>query len=205
MHWPAAGNYSLNHSLTAQVRQSSVEGRGVFAVQPIAEGTVIGAYPGRPRSAPQMAAKCEAAPGARSYAFRTRSGMLLDPTDFAGRPSNAPAPGLPWPPAACTLAYVNEPPRGAGGTNVTVEDDPRDSDGLLCVAARDVHSGEEIYMDYGPIYDRTSYGRVAAADCGGEEVVAGGEGQQEMGDSEGQRGAVPEQVSGRQTYIVLCI
>jgi hypothetical protein len=122
--------------------------------------------------------------------------MLLDPTDAAGRPSDAPAPGLPWPPAACTLAYVNEPPRGAGGTNVTVEDDPRDNNGLLCVAARDVRAGEEIYMDYGPIYDRTSYGRAAAAGGSDQEAEAGGEGKRRAG---------PEQVSGRATWRELCI
>ena len=53
-----------------QVRQSEVAGRGVFARARIPAGTVLGAYPGRPRTPQGMAAKAEAAPGARDYCFR---------------------------------------------------------------------------------------------------------------------------------------
>lgn len=53
--------------------------------------------------------------------------------------------------------------RGVGGTNVTVEDDPSDPAGLLCVAARDITAGEELFMDYGPTYDRSRYAPDAAA------------------------------------------
>lgn len=67
-----------------------------------------------------MTAKCAIAPGAQDYCFKTRSGLLLDPTDAAGRLSSHPAPGLPWLPTDFTLACINEPPRGAGGTNVSV-------------------------------------------------------------------------------------
>lgn len=67
-----------------------------------------------------MAAKCAAAPGAKDYCFKTRSGLLLDPTDASGQLSAHPAPGLPWLPTDITLACINEPPRGMGGTNVTV-------------------------------------------------------------------------------------
>ncbi|KAI7841508.1 hypothetical protein COHA_004900 [Chlorella ohadii] len=106
-----------------------------------------------------MAAKCATAPGAKDYCFKTRSGLLLDPTDVSGQLSSHPAPGLPWLPTDFTLACINEPPRGAGGTSVTVEDDPGDPNGLLCVAARDIAPGEELFMDYGICFDRTSYGR----------------------------------------------
>ncbi len=67
-----------------------------------------------------MAAKCATAPGAKDYCFKTRSGLLLDPTDASGQLSNHPAPGLPWLPTDFTLACINEPPRGVGGTSVTV-------------------------------------------------------------------------------------
>lgn len=92
--------------------------------------------------------------------------MLLDPTDASGRLSPAPAPGLPWLPVAVTLAYINEPPRGVGGTNVSVEDDPGDPNGLLCVAARDIAAGEELFMvgclfgDWGAGWG-VGYGRAA--------------------------------------------
>ena len=203
-------------------------GKGVFAAAAIPAGTVLGAYPGRPRGPAQMASKCEAAPAARDYCFRwvagwlagwmggwaagstceagpgvqlcrcadatcsvacpacctarhctarqcagslhalhaaprrTRTGALLDPTDAAGALSQSPAPGLPWLPVDVTLAYVNEPPLGAGGCSVSVEDDPSDACGLLCVAVRDIAAGEEIYMDYGTSYDRSRYGQQAA-------------------------------------------
>lgn len=53
-----------------RVAPSTVAGMGVFAAQRIEAGTVLGAYPGRPRSPQAMAAKLEAAPGAASYCFR---------------------------------------------------------------------------------------------------------------------------------------
>lgn len=66
---------------------------------------------------------------------------MLDPTDASGALSTTPGPGLPWLPVDVTLARINEPPRGAGGTSLSVEDDPRDPHGLLCVAARDIAQG----------------------------------------------------------------
>lgn len=72
-----------------------------------------------------MAAKAAAAPGAKDYCFKTRSGLLLDPTDATGQLSSHPAPGLPWLPTDFTLACINEPPRGVGGTNVSVSGCPR--------------------------------------------------------------------------------
>ena len=100
--------------------------------------------------------------------YRTRGGLILDPTDANGALSTSPAPGLPWLPLLpldVTCAYVNEPPRGrqgaaaaGGGCSVSVEDDPEDASGRLCVAARDIAAGEELYMDYGPAYDRSAYG-----------------------------------------------
>lgn len=57
-----------------------------------------------------------------------------------------------------TLSYANEPPRGAGGTNVFVEDGSEPTE-LLFVANRDIVAGEEIFIDYGVTYDRSSYRR----------------------------------------------
>ncbi|KAL4430122.1 hypothetical protein ABPG77_004904 [Micractinium sp. CCAP 211/92] len=163
-----------------EVAPSRVAGKGVFATVTIPAGTVIGCYPGRPRTPAEMVAKCAVAPGARDYAFKTRDGRLLDPTDAAGQLSASPAPGLPWLPIDFSLAYINEPPKGAGGTNVTVEDDPSDPAGLLCVTARDIVAGEELFMDYGPTYDRSRYAADVAADPTGANA-----GQQRA--PEGQR------------------
>lgn len=58
------------HPAPSQVAPSRVAGQGVFAVVSIPAGTVIGSYPGRPRTPAEMAAKCALAPGARDYAFK---------------------------------------------------------------------------------------------------------------------------------------
>eukprot|EP00887_Chlorella_sp_A99_P000801 scaffold5.g801.t1 len=163
-----------------QVRDSGLAGRGVFAAAGIPAGTVLGAYPGRPRPPADMLAKAARAPGAKQYAFRrarrwdgreaaragevevrtTREGLYLDPTDLAGAPSPWPAPGLPWPLAVdASMAFINEPPPGGAGCNVGVEDDPSDPASLLCVAARSIAAGEELLMDYGISYDRSGYVR----------------------------------------------
>lgn len=157
--WPGRPRGWCNRELV-EVRDSGLAGRGVFAAAGIPAGTVLGAYPGRPRPPADMLAKAARAPGAKQYAFRTREGLYLDPTDLAGAPSPWPAPGLPWPLAVdASMAFINEPPPGGAGCNVGVEDDPSDPASLLCVAARSIAAGEELLMDYGISYDRSGYVR----------------------------------------------
>ena len=50
---------------------SPLAGTGLFASRPIASGTVLGAYPGRPRSWEDMKKKYEAAPASKQYVFTT--------------------------------------------------------------------------------------------------------------------------------------
>ncbi|GFR44579.1 hypothetical protein Agub_g5854 [Astrephomene gubernaculifera] len=141
-----------------EVRASPISGRGVFARAPIPSGTLLGSYPGRLRSGPDMLAKCRRAPGAAAYAFKTGDGRFLDPTDLSGAPSPFPQPGPPWPlPLEVALAFVNEPPKHSPGTNVTVEDGPAPGE-LLFVAAADIAPGAELLIDYGTSYDRSQYG-----------------------------------------------
>lgn len=49
-------------------------GKGVFACKDIPKGTRIGAYPGRPRSVPQILIKAETAPAAKGFVFHTSTG-----------------------------------------------------------------------------------------------------------------------------------
>ena len=144
--------------LVVKTSQVPGAGRGVFARQAIPVSTVLGEYPGRPRSDIEMAAKCMFAPLARQYCFLS-STVLLDPTDDTGVPSKRPSPGLWWPfEVDITLSLVNEPPKGASlGTNVCVEDDPNDPDGLIFVTDREIMAGEELFIDYGRDYDRSGY------------------------------------------------
>ena len=57
-----------------QVKDSYVAGKGVFARKDIPKGMRIGAYPGRPRSVPQILIKAETAPAAKGFVFHTSTG-----------------------------------------------------------------------------------------------------------------------------------
>ena len=57
-----------------QVQDSYVAGKGVFARKDIPKGMRIGAYPGRPRSVPQILIKAETAPAAKGFVFHTSTG-----------------------------------------------------------------------------------------------------------------------------------
>ncbi|KAG1654115.1 hypothetical protein FOA52_007459 [Chlamydomonas sp. UWO 241] len=143
------------------VAPSVIAGTGLFARCAIPAGTVLGAYPGVPRSPAETLAKAEVAPRTRQYVFRTDDGYYLDPTDANGKgPSPFPAPGW-WPLAVqVELAYANEPPPGVG-TNCLLDTNPTGSDvsNVLFVTERDVLMGEEVFIDYGPTYDRSGYAR----------------------------------------------
>jgi len=64
---------------------------------------------------------------------------------------------LTWPlPIDPTLAYVNEPPRGSGGTNVAAISGA-DVTEILFAATCNIDAGAELFIDYGRTYDRSSY------------------------------------------------
>ena len=98
---------------------------------------------------------------ARSYIWRLDSGQVIDPTNEDGRleervPWQLPL-GLRVPLAlgpSTILARINEPGR-FGDTNVITVD--RDGSRLDFVLERAVTAGEELFLDYGPYYDRTGY------------------------------------------------
>lgn len=99
------------------------------------------------------------APACKGYTFHTSGGSYLDPTDSRGKPSRHPRSStgfsLPWLPIDPLLAYVNEPPPGRL-TNVSVVDGADDLE-LVFVVTADVAAGEEIFVDYGLTFDRSSY------------------------------------------------
>ena len=132
--------------------------RGVFAKADIPEGTVLGSYPGRRRSSSQVVQKAQYAPQTKQYVYNLGDAVHLDPTDQHGQPSDRPSPGLPWFSIDPSMAYVNEPARGS---SVNVETaDGLDGD-VVFRAVSDLRKGEELYIDYGSTYDRSSYGRDA--------------------------------------------
>ena len=115
-------------------------------------------------AADEMLAKAQRSPEAKQYVFRTDETPVrfVDPTDVHGQPSRYPGPGLPWPFALdCTLAFVNEPPpRSRPNVEVDTSQGPR----IIFKASEDIAPGEELFVDYGTTYDRTSYGPAPGAD-----------------------------------------
>jgi hypothetical protein len=160
-----------------EVRDSSVQGKGIFAKENIPENTILGAYPGRPRSSSEMLTKCQTAPLARYYCFRNKNGYFLDPTDWTGAPCTVPVPGLPWFSIDCSLSFANEPPKNSTGVNVTVEDDPKDEEGLVFVSICNIPAGAEIFVDYGLDYDRSSYGSSDSPKSANRDADSGGSGK----------------------------
>ena len=174
--WPQS---ELTHTLRAQVRQSQIANRGVFARRRLAPGTLLGVYPGRVRSESSMLDKAAVVPCCKTYVFRqascpcsshrnerssgwvcasrTNGGRFMDPTDATGLVSDRPGPGMPWPAVDNRLAFVNEPPPGRL-TNVTIEDGREDNE-ICFVAACEIEAGEELFIDYGRTYDRSTYAR----------------------------------------------
>ncbi|KAL6762868.1 hypothetical protein V8C86DRAFT_2508088 [Haematococcus lacustris] len=141
-----------------ELRPSPVAGTGLFARAHIPQGTVLGTYPGYIRTAAEVQLKVATAPLTAQYVFQLSSGRYLDPTDAQGRPSQWPAPGVLWPPTNPALAFVNEPPKGSSGTNCFVQDGAEDHE-LCFVTNRDIQANEEIFIDYGVKYNRSSYAR----------------------------------------------
>lgn len=92
-----------------------------------------------------------------------------DPTDFKGQIQNVCQGGSQDTPLSLffmenvvkwsvptILTRINEPPPGFGGCNVRAVED-LESREVLFELTREVYEGEELFMDYGLTYDRSSY------------------------------------------------
>ena len=139
-----------------QIAPSQVAGQGLFATNDIEKGTIIGTYPGVPRTAKSMLQKVAIAPACQQYVFQTSSGVWLDPTDATGQLSQQPALlGLGWT-FDISMAFVNEPPVGRS-VNVQTVIDGSDHLDLKFEAICDIPTGNELFLDYGNSYDRSCY------------------------------------------------
>ena len=157
----------LNPDVALRIGQSSVPGagRGVYAASDIPMATALGHYPGRLLSQVAYEQKRMATPAAASYCWVLDEQCgVLDPTDAQGV-LREPLPRLDGVPLLepllgtidTTLALINEPSAGMG-LDVNVATEQR-KDTLIFSTARDVATGEELFLDYGPLYDRSAYGR----------------------------------------------
>jgi hypothetical protein len=160
--WPRGG-LSTNGARLVAARRSNIAnaGRGLFAVDRIPANVVLGNYPGRLLSPAQFQRKLSTAPTFYEYCWMLSDDRgVLDPTDETGKLMD-PLPVLEKLPAllraravSTKLALMNEPPVG---TDVCV-DVEEEGERVTFVTARDIEAGEELYLDYGPGYDRSAYG-----------------------------------------------
>jgi len=92
-----------------------------------------------------------ATPGTKTYT----ADIVIDPTSATGELADA----VPWILNSVSmiptiLCRINEPGRG-GDVNVVAEEG---EDSVAFVLERGVKEGEELFLDYGPYYDRSKYG-----------------------------------------------
>ena len=160
------------NALVAQPSQVEGAGLGLYTNESMAEGTILGTYPGVVRTASSYLGKYGRYPHAGSYAWRfTDSKYYIDPTDSQGNIAeicyggSAIVPGsifvheqmLAGLSAVPTLlARINEPPVGGPGCNIFARENI-DQRTVTFMTSRDVVEGEELFMDYGTTYDRGSY------------------------------------------------
>jgi len=163
-----------------QVRASNLPGAGLglFAREDIPSATLLGTYSGKVwqgrewlrfkgATLPEVLAeltgaepsppKMQAQELARAYVWRLQNGCIIDPTDNQGLLLESGVswllPGIGGVPVL--FSRINEPGRGLD-TNVVTEEVGNE---LRIYAERDIGKGEELYIDYGTFYDRSSYGK----------------------------------------------
>ena len=158
----------LSERVALRVGPSGVPkaGRGVFAAADLPAATVLGHYPGRLRTLAAYEHKRCALPATASYCWVLDENRgVLDPTDSRGvllepLPRLALADGqISLGAIPTTLALINEP---SVGFDVNVVTEQKGST-LLFATGRDVACGEELFLDYGPTYDRSAYGTGSAS------------------------------------------
>jgi hypothetical protein len=97
----------------------------------------------------------DAPPGATPATQTYTASFVIDPTTATGDLQES----VPWifntfATMPTLLCRINEPGRG-GDVNVVAEEGERS---VAFVVERDVKAGEELFLDYGPYYDRSNYG-----------------------------------------------
>lgn len=135
-------------------------------------GTILGTYPGVLRPARQFYdGKCRQYPHAIGYSWQfTDNEYVIDPTDSYGELHDVCYGGsdaistfiygtfLHSETVSTELCRINEPPIGVGGCSVTARENLLKRE-VVFELTRDVDVGQELYLDYGLNYDRSSYGR----------------------------------------------
>lgn len=158
-------------ALLVQKSQVDGAGLGLFAGTFLPKGTVLGTYPGVVRPLEKYRKKkLEDFPNSSFYIWSNYQKLyVIDPTDSMGTlpdlcyggtddyPLSELILSLNPQPASTKLARINEPPLGLDCNVCSIEDG--DKQEVRFVTRRDVFEGEEFFLDYGSLYDRTSYGK----------------------------------------------
>jgi len=155
---------------TTVVKPSHVSGLGLFAASDFSKDTILGTYPGVLRPIDKYVhGKLQQYPISSEYVWRfTDNKMVIDPTDEFGILKTVCLGGSSdWFGSYfmfnrfqlfgkdTRLARINEPPI-SGDCNIYVMEDIRERT-ITFVTSRQVLFGEEFYVDYGKIYDRSYY------------------------------------------------
>lgn len=155
------------------VKDSSVEGAGLglFARKELSSGTLLGTYPGVVIPIQQNLEKLRKFPQCEGFVWRfSDNRYVIDPTDSIGELRDfciggTMTPGSRWisetllkRAVPTTLCRINEPPLGRDVNVVTSEDLSERK--VTFVLERDVFPGEELFIDYGLYYDRSSYKKI---------------------------------------------
>jgi hypothetical protein len=158
---------------SVHVRDSAVAGRGLFATEHMAVGTILGRYPGVCTELMPHLQKLQSHPHCEVYIWRFSDGrFVIDPTNQRGHLDERTYGGnfrtawvfetvSAWSKNVWTkdtmLCRINEPPLGST-TNVCMAEHLPDHTVTLSLL-RNVYAGEELFADYGPSYDRSGYGK----------------------------------------------
>ena len=141
-----------------EIRRSSVPkaNLGVFTRTFVPKGTVLGTYPGFARD-PEDALRSKVSDAAREsakrYMWMIADDLVLDPTNEQGQ-LELEIPYLSGLYRANTLmARINEPPPRADCNLITRVSGVQ----VELVAERDLFADEELFIDYGSLYDRRDY------------------------------------------------
>lgn len=190
---PPPQNPPIAPSLSKRPSLIPKAGDGLFASSRIPRGTPLGRYPGNVVLKSIFIERKKTLPTAPGqYSWILDSQYLIDPTSVDGSLQEFVAPGnvaskFPFsetlwsllPPVRTLIAkknptllcLCNEPPLG-GDCNVSVEVS-EDKQLVIFSTSRDVESGEELYIDYGKSYDRSTYsdGDERKWETGGKEYI----------------------------------
>lgn len=155
------------------VRASTIPnaGLGLFAARDLRAGQNLGLYPGvLVGTGSYRSTKLEKYPASVSYVWKLQNERgVIDPTDEVGNIHDVCRGGSSTIPLSrflfttlfsfatkpTALCRINEPLSAAEANVESTEDS--EAGKVLFFLSRDVSAGEELFIDYGPFYDRSAY------------------------------------------------